>query len=57
MDKVVGKDLSDKVMFEQTCKKLRKLDLWIFWGVSGWAVEESIPQREQQLQRGYACLT
>lgn len=43
LDKVVGKDLSDKVMFEQTCKKLRKLDLWIFWGVSGRAVEESIP--------------
>lgn len=43
LDKMVRKDLSDKVTFEQRCEKLREMDLWIFLGVSGWVVEESIP--------------
>lgn len=41
LNKMVRKHLSGKVMFDQRCEKLRELDLWVFWGVTGWVVEEN----------------
>lgn len=36
MDKVLRKDLSDKVRLEHRCEaREREIHLWIFWGVAG----------------------